>query len=146
MDFSKLSPDRLEVVKKIELYEKEGRFDEDVENDPPTVPLRPNQVDFLNKKFTSKIKTKVANFVGYSFINSLIKKGVLVIEEPQGKENLSLIKERGAILTCNHFSAFDNFVVLKSIENYLHKKIMYKIIREGNYTSFKGLYGFLFKK
>ena len=34
MDETKLSPDRVEVLKRIEQYEREGRFDEDVENDP----------------------------------------------------------------------------------------------------------------
>ena len=35
--------DRLEVLEKIREYEKNGWFDRDVENDPPTRPLRPGE-------------------------------------------------------------------------------------------------------
>lgn len=145
MDISKLSPERQEIVKKIALLESEKRFDEDVENDPPTTPLDVNKVDFLNKKLSSKIKTAVANKIAYSHFSRLIKKGVLKIEEVKGENNLEILKTTGAILTCNHFSPFDNFVVLKGVEKYLKRKILYKIIREGNYTSFPGLYGFFFR-
>ena len=40
-DLTKVSPGRREVLEKIALYESERRFDEDVENDPPTKPLLP---------------------------------------------------------------------------------------------------------
>ena len=33
----------------------------------------------------------------------------------------------------------------KILEPYLHRKILWKVIREGNYTSFPGFYGFLFR-
>ena len=35
MDETKIAPDRLEVMARIQEYERAGRFDEDVENDPP---------------------------------------------------------------------------------------------------------------
>ena len=54
--------DRLEVLARIEEYEKKGWFTKDVENDPPSIPLKPEEVDFLRKKLSSKIKTKVVNF------------------------------------------------------------------------------------
>ena len=44
MDELKLSPDRVEVLKKIEEYERDGRFDEDVEEDPPSKELLPEDV------------------------------------------------------------------------------------------------------
>lgn len=43
------SKDRLEVLEKIALYEKEGRFGEDVEEDPPTRELQPSEIDYLRK-------------------------------------------------------------------------------------------------
>ena len=49
------------------------------------------------------------------------------------------------MITCNHFNPFDNYAVYKVIEPYLGKKRLYKVIREGNYTSFGGLYGFFFR-
>ena len=33
------SPERLAILEKIAQYEREGRFDEDVENDPPSLSL-----------------------------------------------------------------------------------------------------------
>ena len=41
MDLSKVSPGRREVLERIALYERERRFDEDVENDPPAPVLLP---------------------------------------------------------------------------------------------------------
>ena len=49
-------------------------------------------------------------------------------------------------MTCNHFNAFDNYAIWRAIRDYMPKgKRLYKIIREGNFTSFKGLYGFFFR-
>ena len=49
------SKDRLEVLEKIALYEREGRFGEDVEEDPPTRELQPSEIDYLRKKLKSRI-------------------------------------------------------------------------------------------
>ena len=50
MDYSIISEDRKEVLKKIDEYERAGLFDKDVENDPPAPELRPEDVDYLGKK------------------------------------------------------------------------------------------------
>ena len=140
-----LSNDRLEVLKKIKDYEKEGKWDLDVENDPETIPLLPNKVDYLNKKLSSKFWTKIANRVAVFYYERLIKKRYFVIKEIRGIENFTMVKG-GAILTCNHFNAFDNYAVYRAIKNHMPKsKRLYKVIREGNFTNFKGLYGFMFK-
>ena len=55
------SKERLEILEKIDEFERMGKFDQDVENDPPTIPLNPSDVDYLHRKITSKIKTRVAN-------------------------------------------------------------------------------------
>jgi lipopolysaccharide biosynthesis glycosyltransferase len=57
---SKQDTGRVAVVDKIARYEKEGRFDEDVEDDPPSRPIEPGEVDYLRKKLSSKIKCKSA--------------------------------------------------------------------------------------
>lgn len=44
------SKERLEIIEKIRILEKEGNFDIDVEDDPPTVILTPENVDYLKKK------------------------------------------------------------------------------------------------
>lgn len=144
MDETKLSPDRQEVLRKIREYEKSGRFDEDVENDPPAPELLPDGVDYLCKKFSSKVSRRIANFVADHYFLRLIKKDVLVIDGMTGEEHLSALRN-GAVVTCNHFHAFDNYVVFHCIRKALPKKYLYKIIREGNYTNFPGLYGFFFR-
>ncbi|MBR4943045.1 MAG: 1-acyl-sn-glycerol-3-phosphate acyltransferase [Clostridia bacterium] len=144
MDEKKLSPDRVEVLKRIAEYERLGRFDEDVENDPEAPELLPENVDYLCEKFSSKFFRKVANFVGDRYFLNLIKKDILVIDKVEGEEYLTALKN-GAIITCNHFHPFDNYVVFHCIRKALPKKYLYKVIREGNYTNFPGLYGFLFK-
>lgn len=47
---NKKSEYRQEILKKIEQLEKEGKFDVDVEDDPPTIVLTPENIDYLRKK------------------------------------------------------------------------------------------------
>lgn len=139
------SPDRLSVLEKIEQYERNGFFDQDVENDPPTTSLLPGQVDYTLSKRSTRIKASFANKVAHFFFEKKILHGELVIGEIRGIENYIAVKDKGVVITCNHFNAFDNYAVYKAIEPYLGGRDLYKIIREGNYTSFPGLYGFFFR-
>lgn len=145
MDLSKISPNRREVLKRIEDNEKAGNFNVEVENDPPAPELLPENVDYLCKKLKSKIARRIANIIGDNYFLGLIKKDVLVIDGVTGEEYAKEALKNGAIVTCNHFSAFDNYIVFHCLRKYLPKKYLYKIIREGNYTNFPGLYGFLFR-
>ena len=58
-------------------------------------------------------------------------------------ENIST----GAIITSNHFNPFECFTVEYIFRNQEanKSKVLYKVIREGNYTNFPGFYGYLFK-
>ena len=127
------SADRLAVLEKIALYEANGWSDKDVEDDPPTIELLPNQIDYLRKKPMSKLKSWLANRIKRSYTEHLIKKKLLNIKEIRGIENWQNL-QTGAIITCNHFSADDSFVMEKVFQMSKKKK-MYKIIREGNYTN-----------
>lgn len=137
---------RLEVLRKIENLEKEGRFDIDVEDDPPTIVLTPENIDYLRTSMTSKIKRIFANKVGEKFLDDLLKNNKLIIKEIKGMENLSELKT-GTILTCNHFNPFDCFTIEKTfrLSGQAKTKKLHKVIREGNYTNFPGLYGFFFR-
>ncbi len=142
---NKKSVDRLKVLQKIKDFEKAGKFDVDVEDDPITIPLLPNKVDYLAEKPSTRFFQKIANKKAKQYYEDLIKKGTFVIKGVNGLENYRLVNG-GAIITCNHFSAFDNYVVYRAIKDDLGKgKYLYKVIREGNYTNFKGIYGFFFK-
>ena len=145
MDLSIVSEDRKEVLRKIDEYERKGWFDKDVENDPPSPELRPEDVDYLGKKLSSKIKTAIANKMGRKFFEKMIKEGAVMIDGMEGGENLRLLKDTGAVITCNHFGIPDNYILYHCIQNSLKKKRLYKVIREGNYTGFSGLFGFLFR-
>ena len=137
--------DRLEVIEKIKQLESEGKFDVDVEQDPPTKPLLPNKIDYTRKKILSKLKSRVAFGVARKFLNKIIAEKQMIIKEVKGIENLKNL-ESGAIITCNHFNAFDSFamhVVYEMAEQ--KKRKLFRVIREGNYTNFPGFYGFLMR-
>lgn len=142
MEKSKVRLQRLEQIKE---YERQGIFDLDVEDDPPTVPLKAGTVDYTYKKLSTRLCSEFANFIAKTFFDNLIKKGELVIKEVKGIENYLAVRDMGVIITSNHFHPFEQYAVFKAIEKELGRKRLYKIIREGNYTSFKGLYGFFFR-
>ena len=144
MSLTTISPERQAVLDKIKEREREGLFNEPVENDPEAPELLPEKVDYLRKKLSTKLKTRMANFLGDHYFLGLIKKDIMVIDGVEGEENLTALA-KGAVVTCNHFSPFDNYIVFHCIRKYLPRKYLYKVIREGNYTNFPGLYGFLFR-
>jgi len=137
--------DRIEVLGRIEEYEKLGLFDRDVENDPPTRPLMPGEVDYTGKKLSTKIGTFFANIAARNYFDKKIAEGELIIKHIKGIENYFAVAKKGVVITCNHFNAYDNYAVYKAIQPYLGNRNLYKIIREGNYTSFPGFYGYLFR-
>ena len=138
--------ERMQIIEKREDLEKQGKFDVDAEDDPPTIELTPDNVDYLKTKHYSKLKNRVANRMGERFLNGILKDNKLIIKNIKGIENLKNL-ETGAMITCNHFNPFDSF----SIEEVFRtagkskKHKLYKVIREGNYTNFPGLYGFFFR-
>lgn len=139
---------RLEVLARIEEYEKKGWWSKDVEEDPPTIPLTPDKVDYLNKKLKNKIATFFVNIGAKRFIKKLVKNGQMIIKGIEGIENFEAVKDSGVILTCNHFNPFDNFAIHYALFPYMYKpgkQVLWKVIREGNYTNFPGLYGFFFR-
>lgn len=140
-----LSESRKKILEKIAEYEREGLWDKDVEDDPETIPLAPDKIDYLGEKFTSRVMNKIANRAAVSYYEKLIKNGDFVIKEIRGMENYRAV-ESGAVITCNHFSVLDNYAIYRAIRGDFKKgQNLYKVIREGNYTNFKGLFGFFFR-
>lgn len=141
----KRAKDRVEILHKIEQFEKEGRFDEDVETDPPSRVLLPDEIEYVQKSITDKLKTKIAFIIAHKFVNNLIKDKRFIIKEMKGLENFTNL-DCGAVITCNHFNAFDSFAIQLAYEASGHKeRTFWRVIREGNYTSFPGFYGFLMR-
>ena len=155
----KQSEDRLRILKKIDEYELAGRFDEDVEADPPTIPIVPGQVDYEQKKLSSRIKSHFAFNKARQFLRRQEKKKKFILKGVEGLENVDSV-EGGAFITCNHFNAMDSFAVQSIYEEIIkrrkklnrHNKNMYntksrffRVIREGNYTNFPGFFGMLMR-
>ena len=128
------SAHKLELLRRIDELEKKELWHLDVEDDPETFPLMPEDVDYLNKKLSNKIKSKVANFLGTRFFEKLIKECQLIIKEVRGIENFTAVSG-GKIVTCNHFSICDNYAVWRTLRPHMGGKMLYKVIREGNYTN-----------
>lgn len=139
------APDRLEVLAKIEQLEKEGKFDQDVEQDPPTIELLPNKVDYLQKKLYSKFMRGVAYKAAGKFMQNCIDSGALRITGLNGLENWANV-QTGAIITCNHFNIMDSLAMYYAFDS-LHckKRRMYRVIREGNYTNSPGGFGVIMR-
>ena len=74
-----------------------------------------------------------------------MRKKRLIIKEIKGIEHFKNLNT-GAIITCNHFNAFDSFAIhLAYKASKQRKRRFYRVIREGNYTNFPGFYGMLMK-
>ena len=140
-----ISENRQKILDRIAEYEREGKFDVDVEDDPETTPLDPDTVDYTQKKLSTRIGSYIANRLGRNHFEKMIRRGDVVLREVRGKENLEAVRNTGALVTCNHFNAFDNYAVYKTLIPALEGKMLYKVIREGNYTAFGGFYGYLFR-
>ena len=133
------------ILKKIDYLEKNQMWDTDIDDDVKPKTLLPNKVDYLNKKISSKILTKISNRLAINYFENEIKKGDFIIKDIVGIENY-LSVSGGAIITCNHFSIYDHYTVYRAIKNYLPKgHNLYKVIKESNYTNFPGLFGFFFR-
>lgn len=128
------SAHRLEILRRIEELEKQELWHLDVEDDPETFPLMPDQVDYLIEKLSSKIKNKIANLCATRFFDGMIAKKQLIIKEVRGIENFTAVAG-GRIVTCNHFSVGDNYAVWVALRDHMDGKMLYKVIREGNYTN-----------
>lgn len=141
----KRAKDRVEIVKKIEAYERAGRFSEDVEDDPPSKPLLPEDIDYLRRSPIDRLKTKLAFRTAHKVVDRLIANRQFIIKEIRGLENFKAL-DSGAVITCNHFHAFDSFAIQLVYEAAEQPdRTFFRVIREGNYTSFPGFYGFLMR-
>jgi len=127
--------ERLKVLDRAKEFEKEKKWDCDLEEDPPSLPLMPDDIDYLHKKLSTKIARKIAFFGAKMYMKSLLKKNQLRIKNVVGLENLTNLNS-GAILTANHFHQMDSFIMqYATLAAGIKKEKFYRVIREGNYTN-----------
>jgi len=138
------SAHKLELLRRIAELEKKELWFQDVEDDPETYPLMPDKMDYMNEKLSSKIKNIIANIFGARFFDKMIADKQLIIKEVRGIENFTAVKG-GKIVTCNHFSITDNYAVWVALRDYMDGKMLYKVIREGNYTNQPKPFGLFMK-
>lgn len=147
-DSAQKSPGRLAVLARIKEYERAGRFAEDVEDDPPARAIQPGEVDWERKKLSSRIKARLAFRAARKFLRDMMRRRQIIISGVTGTENLALLRDGGAIITCNHFNAYDSFaiqLVYDEIFKVTRHGKFFRVIKEGNYTNFPGFYGYLMK-
>lgn len=112
-------------------FEKEGKFNSDVDVVPPETyfPVDENFV-FIKKGFK--------NFAKHKFYKMILNKATKLVNnnltnlKVVGKENLKGVK--GAIITCNHISKVDSFAVRAAIKEYF----MYVASEVNNWKGFIG--------
>lgn len=136
---------RQDIIEKIKQYEREGRFDEDVEDDPPGRVLMPNEIDYLDNSIKKKLQRRYAYKIARWFMRLLIRNKQLIIKEIRGIENYRALNS-GAVITCNHINPMDSFAMQIAFQKSHHyTRKLYRIIKEGNYTTFPGFFGFLMR-
>ena len=138
------SPHKLLLLERIAELESKQLWHLDVEDDPETYPLMPDRVDYLNEKPINRLKSRIANKLGSRFFDKMIVSGQLIIKEVRGIENFTAV-QGGKIVTCNHFSVGDNYAVWTAIRDHMNGKLLYKVIREGNYTNPPKPFGFMMR-
>ncbi len=136
------SAERLEILSRIRELEKAGgdSFYIDVEPDPPGHPLAPDEVDYLQKKFSSRwhaFWTRCIAALAQIYCRRDLKIRLV------GEENLAGISG-GAILTSNHFSKFENLAVKEVADRIPGKHRFFRVIKGSNYF-LPGIIGYLMK-
>ncbi|MBO5294910.1 MAG: 1-acyl-sn-glycerol-3-phosphate acyltransferase [Clostridia bacterium] len=134
------SAERLEILEKIKMLEREGgdSFYVDVEPDPNGPELGPDDVDYLRKKAKSRFRTFWARILAW-VLWRIFRKDLRITVK--GEEHLAGIKG-GAILTSNHFSIYENLAVWEVAKRVRGKHRFYRVIKGLNYYQ-PGWVGFL---
>ncbi|MBR7098401.1 MAG: hypothetical protein IKC59_03215, partial [Clostridia bacterium] len=140
MKHKEQSKERLEILEKIKELEALGgdNFYKDVEPDPQGHPLTPDEVDYLQKKWTSRFHAFVTRCIA-SVAQKILRKDLKMTVV--GEENLVGITG-GAILTSNHFSKFENLAVKEVADRIPTKHRFYRVIKDINYFQ-PGIIGYL---
>ena len=139
---NKLPDQTQQRLARIKEYEEKGgeAYFLDVDDNPPTKTLMPNDVDYLKKKLSSKFRNLISRRIIRKMLTNFAKTHNIKVE---GIENLKNLKT-GAVITTNHFHYFDSAPIVYAFKQEKIKKKMHIVIREGNYQ-IPGLFGYLLK-
>lgn len=126
-------PNKIALYEKIAEYERTGRFNDDVEKDPPFELIDPDKIDWLQKKLITKIKAAIATRSAKKFFEKMRKKREVIFAGVKGYENLEGFNE-GAVITCNHMHHFDNYAILLAFKQYYKKLKLFRVIKDANFA------------
>jgi 1-acyl-sn-glycerol-3-phosphate acyltransferase len=106
----------------------------------------PDEIDYLRRSPIDKLKTWITHQKAKVSLKTILDKKIMIIKDVKGVENFASLNT-GAIITCNHFNAFDSFAIQEAYHASKQgpKRKFYRVIREGNYTSFPGFFGELMR-
>lgn len=136
--------EREAVLARIATLEAAGgdAFFEDVETDPPGHPLAPHEVDYLQRKPSSRICSFFARRLADL---ALFWYGRDLRIRVEGAENLrALPSGSGAIVTSNHFSKFDSLCAQRVARLVPGRHRFWRVIK-GNNVFIPGTVGFLMR-
>lgn len=135
------APDRLAVLERIRAYEQEGgeAFFCNVEEDPPSRPILPHEVDYLGEKPATRLGTALASLIE-SVAGAVLSRTheITVV----GEEHIAALTG-GMILTSNHFAKDESLCVRLAVKR-AGRRRLYKVVREGNFFM-RGVIGFLLR-
>ncbi len=139
----KQSEEKLRLLKKIDEYEINGRFDQDIEDLPIGHVLKPQEVNFERKGLLAQFKAYTALKNARQYRRNLVLKRDLIIRDINGIENLKELNG-GCLITCNHFNILDSFAleyVWDEMKKLGKKGRFYRVIREEYFTGMGGFLG-----
>ncbi|MBQ8174003.1 MAG: 1-acyl-sn-glycerol-3-phosphate acyltransferase [Clostridia bacterium] len=133
--------DRLAVLERIRAYEVEGgeAFFRNVEEDPPTRPILPHEVDYLCEKPSTRVRTALASLIEGVAGGILSRTHEITVI---GEEYIAAVSG-GMILTSNHFAKDESLCVRLAVRR-AGRQHLYKVVREGNFFM-TGIIGFLLR-
>lgn len=142
-DFVVKSEERLKVIQNIKKAIESGNYNNKVEIGDPTITDEERQkriinFDSLRRRIPSRMNAWASRKVA-DIATEMVNKTT----EIDGMENIEGIDE-GAIITCNHFSMFDNTVIRHLMRKIGKEKKLYIVVQETNMLM-TGFLGWLMK-
>ena len=123
---------KTELLKSIEQHERAGDFNSHVEQPNTHIKKVTPKYDYLRKGFFNQLGT-ILTLPIFNFAGLLV--GAHFKLKIKGKENLKLVKGKGAIVTTNHIHNFDCALMKHSISG----RRLY--ITVGEFNNYYGLFG-----
>ncbi len=107
--------------------------------------LKANEIEYIRRRPVDRFQTELAFAMARRFVRQQMRQKNLIIRDIVGASHFAALHS-GAVITCNHFNAFDSFAIHLAYDASGQKeRRLYRVIREGNYTSFPGFYGYLMR-